>query len=120
MFAAPVWIYQLWAFIVPGLYGNEKRWAVAVMLTAVPLFLGGVVLCYWLLPKGLTVLSTTVDSCASRSTRFSTARGCVRTGVSGRTRSLASHPTGVRRVRWRGSCDNATLIRRWRVVRGVW
>jgi len=56
VFAAPVWIYQLWAFIVPGLYGNEKRWAAAVMVTAVPLFLAGVVLCYWLLPKGLTVL----------------------------------------------------------------
>jgi len=56
VFAAPVWIYQLWRFIVPALYGNEKRWAVAVLLTAVPLFLAGVALCYWLLPKGLTVL----------------------------------------------------------------
>lgn len=56
VFAAPVWIYQLWAFIVPGLYGHEKRWAAVVLLTAVPLFLAGVALCYWLLPKGLTVL----------------------------------------------------------------
>ncbi len=56
VFAAPIWIYQLWAFIVPGLYGHEKRWAAAVLLTAVPLFLAGVALCYWLLPKGLTVL----------------------------------------------------------------
>jgi sec-independent protein translocase protein TatC len=54
--AAPVWIYQLWAFVVPGLYRNERRWAAAVLLTAVPLFLAGVVLCYWLLPQGLTVL----------------------------------------------------------------
>lgn len=54
--AAPVWIYQLWAFIVPALYRNERRWAAAVLLTAVPLFLAGVALCYWLLPKGLTVL----------------------------------------------------------------
>jgi sec-independent protein translocase protein TatC len=56
VFASPVWIYQLWAFIVPGLYGHERRWAMVVMLTAVPLFLGGVVLCYWVLPKGLGVL----------------------------------------------------------------
>lgn len=56
VFAAPVWIYQLWRFVVPGLYGHEKRWAAAVLLTAVPLFLAGVALCYWLLPKGLTVL----------------------------------------------------------------
>jgi sec-independent protein translocase protein TatC len=54
--ASPVWIYQLWAFIVPGLYGHERRWALTVLVTAVPLFLGGVVLCYWLLPKGLSVL----------------------------------------------------------------
>lgn len=54
--ASPVWIYQLWAFIVPALYRNERRWALSVLLTAVPLFLAGVVLCYWLLPKGLTVL----------------------------------------------------------------
>jgi sec-independent protein translocase protein TatC len=56
VFAAPVWIYQLWRFIVPALHGNEKRWGAAVLLTAVPLFLAGVALCYWLLPKGLTVL----------------------------------------------------------------
>ncbi len=53
---APVWIYQLWAFVVPGLYRRERRWAIAVLCTAVPLFLAGVVLCYWLLPKGLAVL----------------------------------------------------------------
>lgn len=54
--AAPVWIYQLWAFVTPGLYRNERRWATAVLLTAVPLFLGGIALCYWLLPKGLGVI----------------------------------------------------------------
>ena len=54
--ASPVWIYQLWMFVVPGLYGHERRWAATVMLTAVPLFVAGVVLCYLLLPKGLGVL----------------------------------------------------------------
>jgi sec-independent protein translocase protein TatC len=54
--ASPVWIYQLWAFVVPGLYRNERRWVAAVLLTAVPLFVAGVVLCYVLLPKGLGVL----------------------------------------------------------------
>jgi sec-independent protein translocase protein TatC len=71
VFAAPVWIYQLWAFIVPGLYGHEKRWAAAVLLTAVPLFLAGVALCYWLLPKGLTVLLGFTPSGVSNFVSFS-------------------------------------------------
>jgi sec-independent protein translocase protein TatC len=54
--ASPVWIYQLWAFIVPGLYRHERRWSLLVLGTAVPLFVAGVVLCYVLLPKGLGVL----------------------------------------------------------------
>jgi sec-independent protein translocase protein TatC len=54
--ASPVWIYQLWAFIVPALYRHERRWALVVLGTAVPLFLAGIALCYVLLPKGLGVL----------------------------------------------------------------
>ena len=47
----PVWIYQLWAFVTPGLYRNERKWAAAVVLISVPLFLAGIALCFWLLPK---------------------------------------------------------------------
>lgn len=54
--SSPVWIYQLWAFIVPGLYRNERRWALIAVGTTLPLFLGGVALCYWLLPRGLAVI----------------------------------------------------------------
>lgn len=69
--AAPVWIYQVWAFVVPGMYRNEKRWAAAVLLTAVPLFMAGVALCYWLLPKGLTVLLGWTPSGVSNFVGFS-------------------------------------------------
>lgn len=54
--ASPVWIYQLWAFVTPGLYRNERKWAATVIFTSVPLFLAGIALCFWLLPRGLTVI----------------------------------------------------------------
>lgn len=54
--ASPVWIYQLWAFVLPGLRQHEKRWAFAAVGTAVPLFVAGMLLCYWVLPRGLTFL----------------------------------------------------------------
>jgi sec-independent protein translocase protein TatC len=49
--AAPVWIYQLWAFITPALYRNEKRWAAAVIGAAVPMFGAGVILAVWIMPR---------------------------------------------------------------------
>jgi sec-independent protein translocase protein TatC len=54
--ASPVWIYQLWAFVTPGLYRNERKWAATVVLVSVPLFLAGIALCFWLLPRGLAVI----------------------------------------------------------------
>ena len=35
---SPFWLYQLWAFIAPGLYSREKRWTYSFLGTAVPLF----------------------------------------------------------------------------------
>jgi sec-independent protein translocase protein TatC len=52
----PVWLYQLWAFIAPGLYGREKKWAYLFTVTAVPLFAGGAVLAYVVMDRGLHYL----------------------------------------------------------------
>jgi sec-independent protein translocase protein TatC len=52
----PVWLYQIWAFIMPGLHPSEKRWTQVFVVIAVPLFLVGVVLGWLTLPKGLEVL----------------------------------------------------------------
>lgn len=49
--AAPVWIYQLWAFITPALYRNERRWAAAVVGAAAPMFGAGVAIALWIMPK---------------------------------------------------------------------
>lgn len=54
--ASPVWIYQLWAFVTPGLHAKERRWVYVFVVISVPLFLAGVVLAYVLMPKGLEVL----------------------------------------------------------------
>jgi sec-independent protein translocase protein TatC len=73
--SAPYWLYQIWAFIVPGLHANEKKWSRVVAAIAGPLFFGGVALGYYVLPKGLSVLinfvPTDVQSLVDFSTYFS-------------------------------------------------
>lgn len=54
--SAPVWLYQLWRFVTPGLHRNERRWALAFAAIATPLFAMGVALAYWVLPLGLDIL----------------------------------------------------------------
>ena len=53
---SPLWLYQIWAFILPGLHPNEKKWSRIFLAIAGPLFLVGIVLGYVTLPKGLEVL----------------------------------------------------------------
>src|SRR5262245_52007036 len=54
--SSPIWLYEIWAFIMPGLHRNERRWTLLFVAIAGPLFAAGVVLGYVVLPKGLTVL----------------------------------------------------------------
>jgi len=54
--SSPVWLYQLWAFVAPGLYAREKRWGYLFLATAVPLFLIGVTLAYWSLGRSMHYL----------------------------------------------------------------
>ena len=59
---APFWLYQLWAFIVPGLLAKEKKWALVFIAAATPMFLGGVIVAYFVLPKAITVLLSFTQS----------------------------------------------------------
>jgi sec-independent protein translocase protein TatC len=54
--ASPYWLYQIWAFVLPGLHANEKKYSRMFAAVAGPLFIGGVALGYYVLPKGLAVL----------------------------------------------------------------
>ena len=56
VFASPVWLYQLWAFVAPGLHKNEKKYAYAFVASGVPLFLGGAYFAYRVLPTTAKVL----------------------------------------------------------------
>jgi sec-independent protein translocase protein TatC len=54
--SAPFWLYQLWAFITPGLKRNEKRYGVVFVGVSTLLFALGAVLAYVSLAKGLELL----------------------------------------------------------------
>jgi sec-independent protein translocase protein TatC len=54
--ASPIWLYQLWAFLAPGLHRNERRWTYAFVAVGVPLFAGGAALSYLLMPIAVKFL----------------------------------------------------------------
>lgn len=59
---APLWLYQLWAFVTPGLRRNERRWTIAFVVSSTALFALGMGLAYFTLYKGLNVLVTQAGS----------------------------------------------------------
>lgn len=58
VFASPVVLWQVWRFITPGLYENEKRYAIPFVFSSIVLFLGGAALAIWTFPRTLEFFAT--------------------------------------------------------------
>ncbi|WP_244304568.1 twin-arginine translocase subunit TatC [Leucobacter viscericola] len=56
--ASPVWLYQIWAFVAPGLTRREKLYGVAFLGAAVPLFLGGAFAGWIVLPNIVRLMAS--------------------------------------------------------------
>ncbi len=59
---SPFWLYQIWAFIAPGLYRREKRWTYTFVGIAAPLFAAGAGLAYFAMSRGLHYLLALVPN----------------------------------------------------------
>jgi sec-independent protein translocase protein TatC len=54
--SSPVWLYQLYAFVIPALTPKERRYIVPFVATSTTLFLAGITMAYLVLPTGIRVL----------------------------------------------------------------
>ncbi|BBC37847.1 Sec-independent protein translocase protein TatC [Streptomyces graminofaciens] len=54
--ASPIWLYQLWGFVAPGLHRHEKKYSLGFVAAGFPLFLMGSYFAYWSLPKMASVM----------------------------------------------------------------
>ncbi len=70
IFASPVWLYQIWAFIAPGLHKKERRNSIFFVMGAVPFFAIGVYAGYLVLPIAVEVLLSFTPSSLTNLVRF--------------------------------------------------
>ena len=97
--AAPVWLYEIWAFVTPALSKREKRWVIPIILTLVILFVAGVSFAYWTMERALDwLLGFGGDRLTPSSVSTGTSTSpSVSAGVRGRL--------PIPRVRIRGRCS---------------
>lgn len=55
--SSPIWLYQLWAFVVPAMRKTEKRYAVAFLSATAPLFIGGCLAAWFVFPNIVILLT---------------------------------------------------------------
>ena len=54
LLALPVVLYQVWAFVAPGLYSHEKRLVLPLVISSTVLFIVGVAFCYFIVIPGMS------------------------------------------------------------------
>ena len=62
VFTAPLWLYQVWAFVTPGLRKKERKYTIIFVALSTLLFAAGMTLAYLVLSKGLNILIRTATS----------------------------------------------------------
>ncbi|GAA5027727.1 twin-arginine translocase subunit TatC [Microbacterium fluvii] len=58
LLSAPVWLWQVWAFLMPGLTRKEVRYTIGFVSAAVPLFFAGTVVGWIVLPHMVEIMAT--------------------------------------------------------------
>ena len=60
--SSPIWLYQLFAFFIPGLKSREKKYTFGFFFTAIPLFFAGCYAGWWVLPHIVELMATFVPA----------------------------------------------------------
>lgn len=70
--SSPLWLYEIWAFLTPGLVKRERRYGIAFLMSAVPLFLAGCAVGWLVMPHivELFVSFAPADSISALSARY--------------------------------------------------
>lgn len=113
--ASPVWIYQLWSFITPGLHRNERRYALGFLTAAVPFFLGGCYLAWLVMPNAVSFLMDFTPPGASNIIDLQTYMGFVLRLVLAFGVAFL-FPVALVGVNFAGLVSAHTLVRGWRLT----
>lgn len=113
LISCPWWMYQLWAFVTPGLTRQERRYTIGFIAAGVPLFLGGAYLAWWVLPHAVDLLASFVPDGATNYTDAQSYLTFVMRLVLAFGLSFA-FPVLLVALNFAGLLPAATLLKGWR------